>query len=126
MAGGIDKIENIFLSLMGVIDLDGVTLDGDPFFPFEVHIIQHLGLHIPFGDRVGYFQETVRQGTFSVVDMGDNAKIPYIFHWLQKYANTGCLEPKIPYFHTNSAYADRSLHHIKNLTTCGACLSAFL
>jgi hypothetical protein len=72
---------------MGIIDLDGVALDGDSLFPFQVHIIQHLGLHISFGDRMCHFQKTIRQGAFAVVNMGDNTKIPYIFHSLQKYTN---------------------------------------
>jgi hypothetical protein len=65
---------------MRIIDLDGVALDGNALLSFQVHIVQYLRLHIPFGYGMGHFEKTVCQGTFTMVDMGDNAKIPNILH----------------------------------------------
>ncbi len=56
MPGSIDQVQGKRLTLMGIVDLDCVTFDRDAFFPFQVHIIQHLCLHIPRGDRVGHLQ----------------------------------------------------------------------
>src|SRR6185437_6106044 len=67
----VDQVQDIFLTPMCIIDLDCVTLDGNALLPLEVHIVQYLRLHVPCRDRVGHFEQTVRQGTFSVVDMGD-------------------------------------------------------
>jgi len=57
-----------------------MALDGNALLSFQVHIVQHLGLHIPLGYGVGHFQETVRQGAFTMVDMSDDTKIPDILH----------------------------------------------
>jgi hypothetical protein len=55
-----------------------VALDGDSAFTFQIHIIQHL----PFSDLngVGTLQQTVGQGTLSVVDMSDDTEVSYMFH----------------------------------------------
>ena len=56
VAGSINQVQDIFLPVcMLVIDLDGMALDGDALFPFQVHIIQHLVHHIPVADGTGRF-----------------------------------------------------------------------
>ncbi len=60
----------------------GMAFNSDAFFPFQVHIIQNLVLHISFANGIGRLQEAVGQGTFAVVNMGNNAKIPDILHVL--------------------------------------------
>jgi hypothetical protein len=65
---------------MVIIDLDGVALDGNALFPLKVHIVQHLVHHLTLTDSVGNLQKSVCQGTFSVVYMGDYAKISDILH----------------------------------------------
>jgi hypothetical protein len=63
-----------------VVDLDSMTFDGDPFFTFEIHIIQYLVHHFPFTDGIGSLQQSVGKGRFAVIDMGDDAEISDIFH----------------------------------------------
>ena len=76
MSGGIDQIINIFFAVFCfVYNTDCLGLDGDPPFPLQFHIIQHLGLHLPAGQRAGLLDDPVRQGGFAVVDVGDNTKI---------------------------------------------------
>jgi hypothetical protein len=65
---------------MLVLDLDGVTLDGDPLFPFEVHIVKDLVHHIAFTDGIGGLEQPVCQSALAMVDMGDDAKIPDMLH----------------------------------------------
>ena len=50
-------------------------LDRDAAFAFEVHIVEQLGLHIAVGDGSGQLQDTVGQGRFAVVDMGNDREI---------------------------------------------------
>ena len=65
---------------MLVIDLNGVTFNGNSFLSFQVHIIQHLVHHISFADGVGRLQKAVSQGGFAVVNMSDDAKITDVLH----------------------------------------------
>ena len=74
--GGVDQVEGIGTAVRRVVvQGDGVGLDGDPPFPLEIHAVEELVLHIPQFDRPGLFEDTVGQGGFTVVDMGDNAEI---------------------------------------------------
>ena len=76
VAGGVDEIEGVFLAVGGgVVECHGVRLDGDTALAFQVHAVQQLRFHIPQSDGVGFFQQTVREGGFAVVNMGDDAKI---------------------------------------------------
>jgi hypothetical protein len=60
--------------------LDGVGFDGDPSFPFQIHIVQQLILLFPRAYRTGKIQQTIRKGAFAMVDMGYDAKISNVFH----------------------------------------------
>ena len=55
-----------------------MTFDGDATFPFQVHVIQHLVFSD--GHRVSKLQQTVSQGAFTVVDVGDDAEISNVLH----------------------------------------------
>jgi hypothetical protein len=41
---------------------DGLRLDRDPAFAFQLHRVEHLRPHVSAGDRVGYLEDTVGQG----------------------------------------------------------------
>ena len=56
MTGSINQVQNILLPFPFIIDLDGMAFNGNAFFSFKVHIIQHLRLHIPFAYGMGKFQ----------------------------------------------------------------------
>jgi hypothetical protein len=57
-----------------------MAFDGDSPFPFEVHIIEGLFLHVTFADGVGKFQQAVGECTLSMIDVGDNTKVANMFH----------------------------------------------
>ena len=61
-----------------------MALDGNTFFTFQVHVIQHLRLHIPVRYGMGKLQQAVCQGTFTVVNMGYDTEIPNILHIFKK------------------------------------------
>ncbi len=80
----VNQVEPIRLPTPHVIHLDGVALDGDALLPLQVHVVQHLVFHLAVAQRARKFQQTVCQGTFPMVDMGDNAKVADILHNLQR------------------------------------------
>ena len=76
----VDKVEDILLSVKLVLHLYGVALDGDASFALEIHVVEHLSLHILGGHSVGIFKQTVGQGRFAVVDVRYYAEIADILH----------------------------------------------
>ena len=65
-----------------MVHLDSVGLDGDTALFLEVHIIEHLVLHLLHVHRLRYLQHAVSEGRFAVVDVSNDAKIAYILHFL--------------------------------------------
>lgn len=78
MPRSINQVERIAL----VLHLDSMAFDSDTAFFLQVHIVQNLVLHIAFVHRACYLQHTIRQRTFAVVDVCNDAKIPYLIHYL--------------------------------------------
>ena len=72
---GVDHVQDVFLPVPLINHADGVGLDGNAAFPFQVHVVQQLVRHLVLGNGLGQFDKAVGQGGFSVVDMGDNAEI---------------------------------------------------
>ena len=100
MARGVDQVKNVFNAIcrMDILHLDGVALDGNSAFAFEVHIVKRLVLHVALADGVGILQQTVSERAFAVVNVGNDAEVADIFHevakskldeamvWLQPFA----------------------------------------
>jgi hypothetical protein len=57
-----------------------MALNGNTSFPFNIHVVQHLVLLFPFPDGVGSFEQSVCQGAFPMINMGDNAEITDVLH----------------------------------------------
>ncbi len=76
----INQIQNIFLTFVHVLHLDGMALDGNPSLFLQIHIIKHLALGYLY--RIGKLKQTVCQGRLAVVNVGYNAEITYILHLL--------------------------------------------
>ena len=89
MARSVNEVERIVGAFVAIVHLNGVALDGDTAFAFEIHIVEHLRLHLLFSNGVGVFEQTVGQGAFAVVDMSNDAEISngrYIgIHSLKNY-----------------------------------------
>ena len=58
-----------------------MTFDSNTFFPFQVHVIQHLVHHIPVTNGAGGLQKPVGQGGFAVIYVGDDTEIANILHY---------------------------------------------
>src|SRR5580700_10721983 len=59
-----------------------MALYGDSLFSFQVHIIEYLVHHVSVANGMGNLQKTVGKGGFSVINMGNDAKIPDILHYV--------------------------------------------
>ena len=80
MSRRVNQVENVFLPVLCLVDCaDCLCLDCDSSFPFQIHIIQYLGLHLPACQKSGIFNDPVRKRRLPMVDMGNDAEIPYMF-----------------------------------------------
>ena len=78
MPRGVNQVEDILHAVPGFIDgAHSLGLDGDASLPLQFHVVQHLGLHLPAGQKTGALNDPVRQCGFAVIDMGHYAKITY-------------------------------------------------
>ena len=76
MSGGVDQVEDIFFAVFRPVHrADGLTLDGDPAFPLQIHIVQDLVLHFTAGEQTCLLDDAVRQSGLAVVNMSYNAEI---------------------------------------------------
>jgi len=60
-----------------VMQADAFGLDGDAALAFQVHRVEHLGLHLALAQGARQFQQPVGQRGFAVVDVRDDAEVPY-------------------------------------------------
>ena len=44
-------------------------------FSLDIHVVEHLFLHLARGEAAGILNQAVGKGGFAVVDMGDDGKI---------------------------------------------------
>jgi hypothetical protein len=89
MTRRVDQIEDILLSVSRVIGKgNGLTLNGDPSFALDVHIIQDLILEVSLIDHARILNEAVGKGRFSVINVCNDAKITYVLHGLKIGANS--------------------------------------
>ena len=78
---GVDQIEHKILSILRLVrHLNGVAFDGDSTLSFEVHIVERLVLHLPLCNGSSGLEESIGQGAFAVVDVGNDAEISNVFH----------------------------------------------
>ena len=80
MSRCVDEVERVLLAIQDLIHLNSMALDGNASLSLQVHVIEHLSLHVLPLNRLGKFQQTVGQGALAVVDMGDDTEVPYFVH----------------------------------------------
>ena len=72
----VDKVENIFLSILCLIhNAHRLCLDCYASFSLKIHIIKHLCLHLTACEKSGFFNDSVRKRRLAVINMGYNTKI---------------------------------------------------
>ena len=76
MPGAVDEVEFVCFAVFGgVFHANGLGLDGNALFAFEVHAIEELVTAFPRRDRPCHFEEAIREGCFAVVDMSNDTEI---------------------------------------------------
>ena len=74
--GRVDQVEDVGLPVLGgVVQPDGMRLDGDAALALEVHRVEHLGLHLAGLQRSGRLEKTIGQRRLAVIDVSDDGKI---------------------------------------------------
>jgi hypothetical protein len=74
----INQIQTIRISIFRfVVQANAFRFDGDAALALQVHGVEELFVHFALRQRAGHFQEAVRQRGFAVVDVRDDAEIPY-------------------------------------------------
>ena len=80
VSGSVDQIEGIMGAFEDIVHLYGMALDGDTSFALQVHVVEHLGFHVLGGNSISVLQQSVGQGAFAVVDVGNDAEVADILH----------------------------------------------
>ena len=80
MPRGIYQVQDILLTVIFVIDLDGMAFNGNSFFYLKINIIKQMVNHFTFTDCIRHLQQAVGQGRFAMINMCDDAKIPDVLH----------------------------------------------
>ena len=116
MARGVDQIKNIVVAVLRlVIQRNGVCFNRNTAFALQIHVVEQLIFHIPQGDGLRFFEDTVGQCAFAMVDMRDNGKIAD-FILLQKQSPFLCENLVIPYyFNTTRLYRQMKFFHKNTL-----------
>ena len=92
MAGRVHQVELVgFAVLGGIVEADRLRLDGDAAFALDIHIVEHLFLHLALGQAAAELDHAVGQGRLAVVNMGNDGKIAdvgLVGHYLAYPRNT--------------------------------------
>ena len=76
MAWSVDQVEEVGFSVFSlIIQTDRMGFDGNPAFPFQVHRIKQLSLHISFSNQAGSLKETIGKRSLAMIDMGDDTEV---------------------------------------------------
>jgi hypothetical protein len=81
VARGVDQVQVIDLAIARLVgQRRGLGLDGDAALALQVHRVEHLLVHFTFRQAAAQLDDAVRQGRFTVIDVGDDGKVTYVFH----------------------------------------------
>ncbi len=76
VAGRVDQVENVGASVSCPIGkADRLRLDGDAALALDIHRIEHLRTHLALAEGAANFDQTVGEGRFAVINMGDDGKV---------------------------------------------------
>ncbi len=76
VARSINEVKEKFFFAQAVAQTGRGQFNGDPPLAFNRVGIQKLGLHFSRSDAMRKLQQSVGQGRFAVVNMGNNTKVP--------------------------------------------------
>src|SRR5690606_31627085 len=78
----VDQIENISLAVLRLIaQANGLRLDSDAAFTFNIHRVKDLILHLARLKPACHLNEAIGKSRFPVIDMCDNRKVTNMVKW---------------------------------------------
>src|SRR5205085_11577153 len=78
MARRVDQVQTVGVSIFRfVVQANAFRFDGDAALALQVHRVENLFVHFTLGKRAGHFEQAVGQRGFAVVDVRNDAEIPY-------------------------------------------------
>ena len=81
VARGVDQVQQIVLAVGGAVgERDRVALDRDAPLALDIHRVEHLIAKLALRNAAAGLDQSIGQRRLAVVDMGDNAKVPNMFH----------------------------------------------
>ena len=80
MTRSVNQVQDIIFPFIFVFHLNRVTLNCNPTFALQVHVVKQLRFLFTSGYRLCSTKKSVGKRTFSVVNVCNNAKISNIFH----------------------------------------------
>ena len=81
MSRRVDEIELVGLPIRRpIVQRHALRLDGYATLAFQVHGIENLIAHLTIRQAAADLDKAIRQGGFSVIDVGDNRKVAYLVH----------------------------------------------
>ena len=81
MARRIDEIEVVHLTVTRlVLQCCCLRLDGDAPLFLDIHRVEHLRFHLPFGQASTALDQAVGQRGLTVVDVRNDGEISDVFH----------------------------------------------
>ena len=90
MPRSVGEVQFVMLSALGsILHGNRVGLDRNASFALEVHRIEELLLGLALLDRSRDLQKAVGESRFTVVDVGDDAKVARVFYSHEKAGTIG-------------------------------------
>ena len=90
MPRSVGEVEFIMCSVFGsIFHGNRVGLDRDATLALEVHGVEELLLGLTLLDRSSDLQKAVGESRFTVVDVGDDAKVARVFYSHEKAGTIG-------------------------------------
>ena len=75
VAGGVDEVQFVNLTVPHVVHRHGGGLDGDAPLALQIHVVEGLLARIAFIHDAGALQHAVGQGGLAVIDVRDDAEV---------------------------------------------------
>ena len=76
VAGSVYEVEDVLLPVLrAVVEADCVRLNRDAALALQVHVVQNLRLHLPFGERARQLQQAVGERRLAVVYVRDYREV---------------------------------------------------
>ena len=81
MSGGVNQVELTVVTIFTCVgQAHALALDGDASFPFDIHGVKHLIAELPLVYKPGVFNEAIRQGGFTMVNVCNNTEVSNMKH----------------------------------------------